>query len=137
MTSPAQPGTCGAWPTATARSASSGTARGGRQAFLAACLVDIDAAVDCYGGGVVVGQDEVTPQRPVPPIDLVPQMRAPLLGLFGGQDRNPSPDHVARMEKELTAAGKDFRFVTYDDANHGFFSVDFPTYNQDAVRDGW
>jgi len=114
-----------------------GYCSGGRQAFLAACLAPVDAAVDCYGGGVVVTRDEVTPQRPVPPIDLVPQMKAPLLGLFGGQDRNPSPDHVARMEKELSAAGKEYEFHTYDDANHGFFSVDFPTYNQEAVRDGW
>jgi carboxymethylenebutenolidase len=114
-----------------------GYCSGGRQAFLAACLAPVDAAVDCYGGGVVVGPDATTPQRPVPPIDLVPKMNVPLLGLFGDQDRNPSPEHVARMEQDLSAAGKDFEFHTYEGANHGFFSVDFPSYNQDAVRDGW
>ncbi len=114
-----------------------GYCSGGRQAYLAACLLDIDAAVDCYGGRVVAGPDEVTPERPVAPIDLTPQMRAPLLGLFGADDANPSPDHVARMETALSDAGKTFEFHSYDGAGHAFFSVDRPSYRVDAAKDGW
>jgi carboxymethylenebutenolidase len=111
---------------------------GGRHTYLAACSLDVDAAVDCYGGGVVVDSpDQLTPQRPVAPIDLTPKLRCPLLGLFGAVDRNPSPEHVKRMEQELQAHGKTYEFHTYPDAGHAFFSVDFPMYNQEAAKDGW
>ena len=115
-----------------------GYCSGGRQTYLVACSLDVDAAVDCYGGGVVVDSPEqITPQRPVPPIDLTPKLGCPLLGLFGAQDRNPSPEHVTRMEEELKAHGKTYEFHSYEDAGHAFFSVDFPMYNQDAAKDGW
>ena len=114
-----------------------GYCSGGRQSYLAACLVDIDAAVDCYGGGVVMSPDQLGPARPTSPIDLTPQMRAPLLGLFGKDDRNPDPAMVARMEEELTKHGKTFEFHSYDGAGHAFFSVDRPSYNLEAAKDGW
>ena len=114
-----------------------GYCSGGRQAYLAACQLDIDAAVDCYGGGVVMTPDQLSPERPVAPIDLTPEMRCPLLGLFGAEDANPSPEHVKRMEEELSAHGKTFEFHSYDGAGHAFFSVDRPAYNLEAAKDGW
>lgn len=115
-----------------------GYCSGGRQTYLVACSLDVDAAVDCYGGGVVVDSpDQITPQRPVPPIDLTPKLGCPLLGLFGALDRNPSPEHVAKMEAELQTHGKTYEFHSYPDAGHAFFSVDFPMYNQEAAKDGW
>lgn len=126
-----------ALPTSNGKVGVIGYCSGGRQAWLAACLVDVDAAVDCYGGRVVVGPDELTPERPVAPLDLAPQMKAPLLGLFGAADANPSPDHVAKMEEALTAHGKTFDFHSYDGAGHAFFSVDRPSYHVEAAKDGW
>lgn len=114
-----------------------GYCSGGRQAYLVACKLDVDAVVDCYGGRVVASPEELTPARPVAPIDLTPDMRCPLLGLFGADDGNPSPEHVARMEEELEAHGKAFEFHTYEGAGHAFFSVDRPNYNPDAAKDGW
>lgn len=114
-----------------------GYCSGGRQTYLAACQLDVDAAVDCYGGGVVMTPEQISPQRPVSPIDLTPKMRCPLLGLFGVNDGNPNPEHVARMESELNAHGKTFEFHSYEGAGHAFFSVDRPSYNLDASRDGW
>jgi len=125
-------------PDATGKVGVIGYCSGGRQTYLVACSLDVDAAVDCYGGGVVIDSpDQITPQRPVPPIELTPKLGCPLLGLFGAQDRNPSTAHVAKMNEELEAHGKTFEFHTYDDAGHGFFSVDYPNYNRDAARDGW
>ena len=60
-----------------------GYCSGGRQAFLAACSSDIDAAVDCYGGFVVGDVPEGMPRNLKPILHLAPQMRCPLLGLFG------------------------------------------------------
>jgi carboxymethylenebutenolidase len=114
-----------------------GYCSGGRQAFLAACTLAVDAAVDCYGGGVVMSADQLTPERPVAPIDLAKDLRCALLGLFGAEDRNPSPGHVATIDKELTRHGKTFEFHSYEGAGHAFFSVDRPSYNLDAARDGW
>ncbi len=42
-----------------------GHCSGGRQAYLAACQLDLDAAVDCYGGGVIMTPDQLRPARPV------------------------------------------------------------------------
>jgi carboxymethylenebutenolidase len=114
-----------------------GYCSGGRQAYLAACRLDIDAAVDCYGGRVVASADELSIAHPVAPIDLTADMRCPLLGLFGAEDHNPSPDHVARMDKELQAHGKEHEFHSYPGAGHAFFSVDRPNYNLEAATDGW
>jgi carboxymethylenebutenolidase len=100
-----------------------GYCSGGRQTFMVACTLDVDAAVDCYGGRADVG--------------LAPHLRCPLLGLFGNDDQSPSPDDVATMAKALEANGKTFDFHSYDDAGHAFFSVDRPSYRVDAAKDGW
>lgn len=115
-----------------------GYCSGGRQTYLVACSLDVDAAVDCYGGGVVIDSpDQLTEQRPVAPIDLTSKLGCPLLGLFGEQDANPSPDHVKRMAEELEAQGKAYEFHSYPEAGHAFFSVDYPMFNRDAAREGW
>ena len=114
-----------------------GYCSGGRQTYLVACSLDVDAAVDCYGGSVVASAEDLSDAHPRAPIDLTPDLRCPLLGLFGAEDRNPSPDHVATMEKELQANGKDFEFHSYEGAGHGFFAVDRPSYHVEAAKDGW
>jgi carboxymethylenebutenolidase len=114
-----------------------GYCSGGRQAYVVACGLDIDAAVDCYGGRVVAADNELTPQHPTAPIDLTPQLRCPMLGLFGAEDQNPSPMHVATMEHELRAHGKTFEFHTFENAGHAFFSVDRPNYRVEAAKEGW
>mgnify|MGYP002335978864 CR=1 FL=1 len=126
-----------ALPTSNGKVGVIGYCSGGRQAYLAACLLDVDAAVDCYGGGVVMTPDQLSEIRPTSPIDLTPQLRAPLLGLFGKEDRNPDPAMVALMEEELTKHGKTFEFHSYDGAGHAFFSVDRPSYDLEAAKDGW
>ena len=100
-----------------------GYCSGGRQSFLVACSLDVDAAVDCYGGRADVG--------------LAPQLRCPLLGLFGEEDKSPSPDDVAALAAALDAHGKEYEFHSYPDAGHAFFSVDRPAYRVEAAKDGW
>lgn len=114
-----------------------GYCSGGRQTYLVACNLDVDAAVDCYGGRVVAGEEDLSPRQPVAPIDMTPNLRCPLLGLFGAEDQNPSPEHVARTEEELTKHGKTYEFHSYDDAGHAFFAVDRPAYRVHAAMDGW
>jgi carboxymethylenebutenolidase len=114
-----------------------GYCSGGRQAYVVACTVDIDAAVDCYGGRVVAAPEDLTPERPISPIDRTPDLRCPLLGLFGAEDSNPSPAQTAQIEAALRANGKDYQFHTFEGAGHAFFSVDRPSFRVDAAKQGW
>lgn len=113
-----------------------GTCSGGRHAYLVACSVPgFNAVADLWGGGVV--QPETTPQRPVAPIDLTSKLNCPVLGLFGNDDQNPSPEHVNQLEEELKKQKKDYDFHRYDGAGHGFFYYDRPNYRQEQAMDGW
>jgi len=114
-----------------------GHCSGGRQTFLAACSLAIDAAVDCYGAFVVEDPPEGIPKAMQPILVLAPNLSCPLLGLFGKEDRYPSPESVATLDAELNRLGKDHTFFSYDGAGHSFFSVDRPAYRVDAAVDGW
>jgi carboxymethylenebutenolidase len=114
-----------------------GYCSGGRQTYIAACRLDLDAAVDCYGGSVVATPDQLNELRPVAPIEMTADMRCPILCFFGEQDANPSPAHRTAIEAALTAASKTFEIVSYPDAGHAFFSVDRPAYRPEAANDGW
>lgn len=117
-----------------------GFCSGGRHAYLAACSVDgLDAAVDCWGGNVVVDDPSaLSPAQPVAPIDLSPQMGAPLLGLFGNDDRSPTPAQVDRTEATLRELGKAHEFHRYDGAGHAFMNWEKPQgYRGEAAQDGW
>ncbi len=113
-----------------------GYCSGGRQAYIVACNLPFDAAVDCYGGRVVASPDDLTPERPVAPIDMTSDLGCPLLGLFGAEDRNPSPAMVRQIEAALTEHDKTFELHTYEGAGHAFFSVDRPNFNVEAANDG-
>ena len=115
-----------------------GYCSGGRQSYLAACTVPgLDAAIDCYGGGVVAKPEELTARQPVAPIDLTKDLPCPLLGLFGVEDTRPSPADTAKTEEALKKFNKTFEFHTYENAGHAFFAVDRPNYRQAAAVDGW
>lgn len=115
-----------------------GYCSGGRQAYLAACkLPGIDAAIDCYGGVVVARPEELNDRQPVAPIEYTKDLQCPLLGLFGAEDKRPSPEDVAKIEKELIRWDRTYEFHTYDHAGHGFFAADRESYRQEAAMDGW
>ena len=114
-----------------------GYCSGGRQSYLAACTLRLDAAVDCYGGGVVAGPEDLSLNEPKALIELTQDLAGPLLGLFGADDGRPSPEDNRETEAELERHGKTYEFHTYEGAGHAFFSVDRPNYRQPAAADGW
>jgi carboxymethylenebutenolidase len=114
-----------------------GHCSGGRQAFLAACKLPFDAAVDCYGGFVAAPSAADDPVRRRPLIGEAGDLSCPVLGLFGVDDQRPSPEENARLAAELTRLGKTFEFHEYPDAGHAFFAVDRPSYRPQAAVDGW
>jgi carboxymethylenebutenolidase len=115
-----------------------GTCSGGRQTFLFACKSkSIDAAVELWGGRVVMSKEELTPKQPAAPIDFTAGLSCPLLGLFGNEDRSPTPEQVDQHEAELKKHGKNYEFHRYDGAGHGFFYYDRPAYRIEQALDGW
>ncbi|MYB41835.1 MAG: dienelactone hydrolase family protein [Chloroflexi bacterium] len=115
-----------------------GTCSGGRHTVLVASRsTEFDAAVDCWGGRVVMPEDELTEKLPVAPIDYTADLAAPLLGLFGADDQSPSPEQVAQHEEALREHGKEYEFHMYEGAGHGFFYWNRPAYRIDQAMDGW
>lgn len=114
-----------------------GHCSGGRQSFLAAVSLPLDAAVDCYGAFVVGSPPEGMPLKVGPIKHLIKDLSCPLLGLFGADDQYPSPEQVDELEQELKAQGKTYEFHSYEGAGHAFFSVNRPAYRPEAAMDGW
>jgi carboxymethylenebutenolidase len=123
-------------PTSNGKVGTIGYCSGGRQSVLAGCNVDVNAVVDCYGAFVTGTPPEGFPMRGNL-VDQLPNLRAPLLGLFGDDDSYPSPEQVAELASILTANGKDFEMKSYEGAGHAFFAVDRPAYRVEAANDGW
>lgn len=125
-----------ALPACNGKVATIGYCSGGRQSVLAACTLPLDAAVDCYGAYVVGDPPEAHPIK----ANLLPyldKINAPLLGLFGEDDKAPSPAHVAELDRILTEAGRPHEFHSYTGAGHAFFSTDRVSYRVEAANDGW
>jgi carboxymethylenebutenolidase len=114
-----------------------GYCSGGRQSFLAACSLQLDAAVDCYGACIVNPPPEGMPLKVTPIVGLAKDLSCPLLGLFGADDKYPAPDETAELSKVLDDLGKPHEFHTYDGAGHAFFTVDRTAYRPEAANDGW
>src|SRR5262249_58024824 len=70
-------------------------------------------------------------------IDVVRQLRAPVLGLYGGADQGIPVESVERMRGALAAAGSRSEIVVYPDAPHGFNADYRPSYRAEAAKDGW
>lgn len=114
-----------------------GHCSGGRQAVLAACNLPLQGAVDCYGAFVVGTPPSDFPLQVGGLEDQLANLSCPLLGMFGAEDRYPSPDDVATLDRLLTEHGKPHEFHSYDGAGHGFFSTDRPSYRQEQAVDGY
>ncbi|MTD15388.1 dienelactone hydrolase family protein [Nakamurella sp. YIM 132087] len=114
-----------------------GYCSGGRQSVLMSARLDIEAAVDCYGAFVVGDSPEGFPVPMSNLVGLLPEVRAPLLGLFGNEDQHPSPAQVDELDRRLTELDKPHEFHRYDEAGHAFFALDRIAYRVRAAVDGW
>jgi carboxymethylenebutenolidase len=82
----------------------------------------------------------VTPQNPRHPVDIAAALKAPVLGLYGGQDGGIPLATVEQMKTALAAGpamARDSTFVVYPDAPHAFHADYRPSYRQADAQDGW
>ena len=82
-------------------------------------------------------EEDLSPARPKAPIDYAEQLNIPLLGIFGNEDRSPTPEQVNETEEVLKKYGKDYTFFRYDGAGHGIWYYDKPMYRQEQAMDSF
>ena len=70
-------------------------------------------------------------------IELAPEIKEPVLGLYGEADTGIALDQVHQMEAALKANGKTAEFHTYPAAPHGFVADYRASYRKEAAEDGW
>jgi carboxymethylenebutenolidase len=107
---------------------------GGRVAYLSACTVpDLKASVAFYGGRILQPLGGSGPA----PIEQTANIQAPILGLFGETDQNPTPADVAKIAAELQKHGKSHEFHMYPGCGHGFHCDARASYRPEAAKDAW
>jgi carboxymethylenebutenolidase len=118
------------------RAGVTGPCSGGRHALLVGTVVPGFAAIaDLWGGGAVPGKEN--DKRPVAPVSITDQLQIPLLGIFGNEDKSPTPDDVDLHEQELKKHDKQYEFHRWDGAGHGFMYYDRPMYRQEQAMEAW
>lgn len=101
-----------------------GFCMGGRLVLMTALTSDrLGAAVAFYGS-------PLTPEQ-------VPQVKAPILGLYGSQDGGIPVANVRAMEQALEEAGIEHEIVIYEGAGHAFFNDTRASYHPEAAADAW
>jgi carboxymethylenebutenolidase len=114
---------------------------GGKVVWQAAArFPQIDAGVAWYGQ--LAPSPTATPEQVAAgapwTVDLAKDLRAPVLGLYGGQDQGIPQTAVEAMRAALTAAGRTRSSITvYPDAQHGFHADYRASYNAADAADGW
>ena len=118
----------------TARLGIVGFCRGGRTVWeYAAHSIALKAGVAFYGPPV----DPPNPLWPKSPTQLAPEMKAPVLGLYGEADTGIPVATVEALKEALAKANKPAEFKIYSGAPHGFHADYRPSYRKEAAEDGW
>ncbi len=111
-----------------------GFCRGGRTVWeFAAHSSQLKAGVSFYGPPV----DPPNPLWPKSPTQLAPEMKAPVLGLYGEADTGIPVATVEALKQALAKANKPAEFKIYPGAPHGFHADYRASYRKEAAEDGW
>ena len=113
-----------------------GFCRGGRTVWeYSAHNKDLKAGVAFYGSLVdPPAQKAIWPKSPS---ELAPEMKAPVLGLYGEADQGIPVAQVEALKAALQAANKTAEIKIYPGAPHGFHADYRPSYRKDAADDAW
>ena len=113
-----------------------GFCMGGRIAWLQAARdASLNTAVCFYAGSIDAAWSD-DPAAPTP-LQRGEHIAVPVLGLFGAEDTNPGPPHMAAMSEVLQRAGVPHDLRAYPGCGHAFLNFQRPTFREDAARDAW
>jgi carboxymethylenebutenolidase len=74
---------------------------------------------------------------PKQPMDVLKDLKAPILGLYGGKDQGIPQDQVEMAQAELKKVNSKSQIIVYPEAGHGF-NADFRgSYREADAKDGW
>jgi len=108
---------------------------GGSTVFqVAATNPDMKAAVAWYGPPARPYPDQ---PAPVTGFDVAKDIKIPLLGLFGEEDKSPAPDDARKMFELVKQHNPKVEIVIYPGASHGFYADYRPSFNAAAAADAW
>ncbi|MGC2394659.1 MAG: dienelactone hydrolase family protein, partial [Rhodomicrobium sp.] len=111
-----------------------GFCRGGWAVWVYAAHSNLLKAGVAFYGSLVDPQNPVWPKSPV---QLAPDMKAPVLGLYGEADQGIPVSQVEKMKDALKAADKTAEIKIYPGAPHGFHADYRPSYRKEAAEDAW
>jgi carboxymethylenebutenolidase len=110
-----------------------GFCRGGRSVWhYSTHNPDLKAGVAFYG--TLIDKNDAAPKNS---IELAPEVKEPVLGLYGAEDAGIKVEQVQQMEAALKAAGKTADFHIYPGAPHGFEADYRPSYRKQAAEEAW
>ena len=117
----------------TAKLGVTGFCWGGRQVWLyAAHNPQLKAGVAWYG--ILRPVSDVAK---IDPLEIVKDLKAPVLGLYGGADPGIPLPKIEEMKAKLKAAKKPSEIVIYPNTPHGFNADYRPSYRKEQADDGW
>ncbi|MFC3071304.1 dienelactone hydrolase family protein [Phenylobacterium soli] len=99
--------------------------------------LDCERFAEFKAGVAWYGPLKAGPYPRTPPIDLVKDLKAPVLGLYGGQDKGIPAADVEAMRAAIKAANKPAEIIVYPEAQHGFLADYRPSYDAKASADAW
>jgi carboxymethylenebutenolidase len=94
----------------------------------------LGAAVAWYGPP---GREYKDDPKPVSGFDVAKDISCPFLGLFGEEDKNPTPEDVRKFEALLKPHNPNVEIVIYPNAGHAFYADYRQSYRAEAAKDGW
>ena len=104
---------------------------GGRQAFFASApRFEFTGTIGFYGA------PSLYPNGALGPTQRATELRAPILGIFGGADHGIPSSDIEAFDLALSAAGVPHELVTYPNAPHSFFDIKYREYEEDCA-DAW
>jgi carboxymethylenebutenolidase len=107
---------------------------GGRIVWLYAAHSKQLKAGAAWYGRLVGDASDLFPQHPV---NIAAELKAPVLGLYGGKDQGIPLETVEQMRAALKQAKVPSEIIVYPAAQHGFHADYRPSYKEDDAKDAW
>lgn len=80
---------------------------------------------------------DTSPTQTKFPLDVAPDLKVPVLGLYGEKDKGIPLDQVEKMRTLLSKGKSGSKIIVYDGADHGFHADYRPSYNEKAAKAAW